>query len=137
MDILLGADMIHLFPKLDYTVEKLGLYMSFLTKRYIMMGQLQTMHRRSSWQSSDGSLRSTVAEDYTSSTCLGLDTRLHNHQGDKPPQGPHLEALTEEELQTPTQRCRGQRWSQKSQHDLSPQYRSGLRHHLRMCLWCP
>ena len=40
MDILLGADMIHLFPKLDYTVEKLSLYMSFLTKRYIVMGQL-------------------------------------------------------------------------------------------------
>ena len=40
MDILLGADMIHLFPKLDYTVEKLSLYMSFLTQRYIVMGQL-------------------------------------------------------------------------------------------------
>ena len=40
VDILLGADMIHLFPKLDYTVEKLSLYMSFLTKRYIVMGQL-------------------------------------------------------------------------------------------------
>ena len=40
MDILLGADMIHLFPKLDNTVEKLGLYMSFLTGRYIVMGQL-------------------------------------------------------------------------------------------------
>ena len=26
VDILLGADMIHLFPKLDHTVEKLGLY---------------------------------------------------------------------------------------------------------------
>ena len=32
--------MIHLFPKLDYTVEKLSLYMSFLTQRYIVMGQL-------------------------------------------------------------------------------------------------
>ena len=40
VDILLGADMIHLFPKLDYTVEKLSLYMRFLTKRYIVMGQL-------------------------------------------------------------------------------------------------
>ena len=40
VDILLGADMIHLFPKLDFTVEKLGLYMSFLTQRYIVMGQL-------------------------------------------------------------------------------------------------
>ena len=40
VDILLGADMIHLFPKLDYTVEKLSLYMSFLTQRYIVMGQL-------------------------------------------------------------------------------------------------
>ena len=40
MDILLGADMIHLFPKLDYTVEKLSLYMSFLMQRYIVMGQL-------------------------------------------------------------------------------------------------
>ena len=29
--ILLGADMIHFFPKLDHTVEKLSLYMSFLT----------------------------------------------------------------------------------------------------------
>ena len=40
VDILLGADMIHLFPKLDYTVEKLSLYMSFLTERYIVMGQM-------------------------------------------------------------------------------------------------
>ena len=40
VDILLGADMIHLFPKLDYMVEKLSLYMSFLTQRYIMMGQM-------------------------------------------------------------------------------------------------
>ena len=40
VDILLGADMIHLFPKLDYTVGRLGLYMSFLTQRYIVMGQL-------------------------------------------------------------------------------------------------
>ena len=32
VDILLGADMIHLFPKLDYTVEKLSLYLSFLTQ---------------------------------------------------------------------------------------------------------
>ena len=40
MDILLGADMIHLFPKLEYTVERLSLYMSFLTGRYIVMGQL-------------------------------------------------------------------------------------------------
>ena len=30
---LAGADMIHLFPKLDHTVEKLSLYMSFLTER--------------------------------------------------------------------------------------------------------
>ena len=36
----MGADMIHLFPKLDYTVEKLSLYMSFLTQQYIVMGQL-------------------------------------------------------------------------------------------------
>ena len=40
VDILLGADMIHLFPKLDYTVGRLSLYMSFLTERYIVMGQL-------------------------------------------------------------------------------------------------
>ena len=40
VDILLGADMIHLFPKLEYTVERLGLYMSFLTHRYIVTGQL-------------------------------------------------------------------------------------------------
>ena len=40
MDILLGADLIHLFPKLDYTVEKLGLYMSFLMEQYIVMGQM-------------------------------------------------------------------------------------------------
>ena len=40
VNILLGADMIHLFPKLDHTVEKLGLYMSFLTERYIVMGQM-------------------------------------------------------------------------------------------------
>ena len=33
VDILLGADMIHLFSKLDHTVEKLGLYMSFLMGR--------------------------------------------------------------------------------------------------------
>ena len=32
--------MIHLFPKLEYTVERLGLYMSFLTQRYIVTGQL-------------------------------------------------------------------------------------------------
>ena len=32
--------MIHLFPKLDHTVEKLSLYMSFLTERYIVMGQM-------------------------------------------------------------------------------------------------
>ena len=40
VDILLGADMIHFFPKLDHTVEKLNLYMSFLTERYIVMGQM-------------------------------------------------------------------------------------------------
>ena len=40
VDILLGADMIHLFPKLDHTVKKLSLYMSFLTERYIVMGQM-------------------------------------------------------------------------------------------------
>ena len=40
VDILLGADMIHLFPKLDHTVEKLSLYMSFLTEQYIVMGQM-------------------------------------------------------------------------------------------------
>ena len=32
--------MIHLFPKLDYTVERLGLCMSFLMERYIVMGQM-------------------------------------------------------------------------------------------------
>ena len=32
--------MIHLFSKLDHTVEKLGLYMSFLTGRYIVMGRM-------------------------------------------------------------------------------------------------
>ena len=32
--------MIHLFPKLKYTVERLGLYMSFLTQPYIVTGQL-------------------------------------------------------------------------------------------------
>ena len=31
VDILLGVDMIHLFRKLNHTVEKLSLYMSFLT----------------------------------------------------------------------------------------------------------
>ena len=40
VDILLGADMIHFFPKLDHTVKKLSLYMSFLTERYIVMGQM-------------------------------------------------------------------------------------------------
>ena len=40
VDILLEADMIHLFPKLDHTVEKLSLYMGFLTERYIVMGQM-------------------------------------------------------------------------------------------------
>ena len=40
VDILLGADMIHLFPKLDHSVERLSLYLSFLTERYMVMGQM-------------------------------------------------------------------------------------------------
>ena len=64
VDIMLGADMIHLFPKLDHTVKKLSLYMSFLTERYIVMGQMPPRHRRSSWRSSDNSQRSTAVDDY-------------------------------------------------------------------------
>ena len=42
VDILLGADMIHLFPKLDHTVEKLSLYSlhELPHGRYIVMGQM-------------------------------------------------------------------------------------------------
>ena len=70
MDILLGVDMIHLFPKLDHTVGKLGLYMSFLTERYeyIVMGQMPDnapeeqleVIRRFSEEHSGGWLRSTT-----------------------------------------------------------------------------
>ena len=68
VDILLGADMIHLFPKLDHTVEKLGLYMSFLTEQYIVMGQMPDnapeeqleVIRRFSEEHSGGRLSSTT-----------------------------------------------------------------------------
>ena len=68
VDILLGADMIHFFPKLDHTVEKLNLYMSFLTERYIVMGQMPEnapeeqleVIRRFSEEHSGGRLRSTT-----------------------------------------------------------------------------
>ena len=68
VDILLGADMIHLFPNLDYTVEKLSLYMSFLTEWYIVMGQMPDnapeeqleVIRRFSEEHGGGRLRSTT-----------------------------------------------------------------------------
>ena len=68
VDILLGADMIHLFPKLDHTVEKLSLYMSFLTERYIVMGQMLDnapeeqleVIRRFTEEHSSGRLPSTI-----------------------------------------------------------------------------
>ena len=40
VDILLGVDMIHLFPKLNVTMGRLSLYLSFITERYMVMGQM-------------------------------------------------------------------------------------------------
>ena len=79
MDILLGADMIHLFPKLDYTVDRLSLYMSFLTGRYMVMGQLpdnapeeqlEVIRRFSEEFSGRGPCRTTIPRDRSAAISL-------------------------------------------------------------------
>ena len=40
MDVMLGADYIYLFLRLDHNVEGLGLYLSYLTERYTIMGRM-------------------------------------------------------------------------------------------------
>ena len=79
VDILLGADMIHLFPKLDYTVDRLSLYMSFLTGRYMVMGQLpdnapeeqlEVIRRFSEEFSGRGPCRTTIPRDRSAAISL-------------------------------------------------------------------
>ena len=131
MDILLGADMIHLFPKLDYTVEKLSLYMSFLTQRYIVMGQLPdnapeeqlAAIRRFSEEHSGAGLR-----------LINLPRRSRSHRGGEPHRGRHLEVLVEEEPPATTQLCPGQRWNKHSWHHQLLMCQPDRPHHPQMCL---
>ena len=109
MDILLGADMIHLFPKLEYTVERLGLYMSFLTQRYIVTGQLPENAPEEQLE-----VIRKMEEKYSGA---GLQLISLPRLGRAPVQPPRRRvrpeatagALPEEELPTITRRCPGQR----------------------------
>ena len=136
VDILLGADMIHLFPKLDYTVERLSLYMSFLTGRYIAMGQLpdnaleeqlEAVRRFSEEQRGRGLHLTTLPRiESAALPLLRRPTSLRTVT-----RGPNRRGST---LQAPAQRHQGQRWGQQLQHNLVLQQPSDLRHRLQTCL---
>ena len=134
VDILLGADVIHLFPKLDYTVERLSLYMSFLTERYIVMGrlpdnapeeQLEAIRQFSEEHSGRGLHLTTLPRIESAAiplprrpTSLGTATRGPNRRG----------------ATSTSSAVSGTVLGQQPQHSLVLQQPPDLRHRLQTCL---